>query len=79
MNNIHAYYNELAEEKGWEKMHKHHKYSIPMPCKIVDFFDRKKPHGKVPVSMAEDLIIMEWKYYMSWWSKNLNYPKWQDN
>ena len=60
-------------------MHKKNNFKILMPCKIVDFFDRKKPHGKVPVSMAEDLIIMEWKYYMSWWSKNLNYAKWQDN
>ena len=60
-------------------MHKHNHYTINMPCKIVDFFDRKKPHGKVPVSMAEDLIIMEYKHYMSWWSKNLNYTRWQDN
>ena len=42
-----------------------------MPCKIVDFFDKDNPHGKVPKSMAEDLIIMEWKHYMSWWSKHL--------
>ena len=42
-------------------------------------FYMKKPHGKVPVSMAEDLIIMEYKHYMSWWSKNLNYTKWQNN
>ena len=27
----------------------------------------------------EDLIIMEYKHYMSWWSKNLNYTKWTDN
>ena len=30
-----------------------------MPCEIVDFFDKDNPHGKVPKSMANDLIIME--------------------
>ena len=32
---------------------------IIMPCEIVDFFDKDNPSGKVPKSMANDLIIME--------------------
>ena len=61
-------------------MHKESDFKhIEMPCKIVDFFDHNNPHGKVPVSMAEDLIIMEYKYHMKWWSENLDVDKWTSN
>ena len=70
--NIRAFYNERAREEGWEEMDPvPDGWKILTPCKIVDFFDKDNPHGKVPKDMAEDLIIMEQKHYMSWWSKNL--------
>ena len=70
----------FAEENDWKKMHKESDFKhIEMPCKIVDFFDHNDPHGKVPLSMAEDLIIMEYKYHMKWWSENLDVDKWTGN
>ena len=59
-NNIVSFYNERALEEGWEQMDRvSQDLKIIMPCEIVDFFDNDNPHGKVPKSMANDLIIME--------------------
>ena len=80
MENLRAFYDVVAEENDWKKMHKESDFKhIEMPCKIVDFFDHNDPRGKVPLSMAEDLIIMEYKYHMKWWSENLDVDKWTEN
>ena len=77
---IRAYYNELAKENDWEHLHHkvHYDDEITTPCKIVDFFDGRKPHGKFPKSMAEDTIVMEHKYLLKLWSKHLD-KAFQDN
>ena len=83
LNVIRHNYDKLAKENGWEKM-----ASVPpddddrshlaMNCTIVKLFSSESTYGKLPQSGNDDQIILEWKYWLSYFSKFLD-ERWASN
>ena len=66
-------YNNLAVDEGWEKASTNtgrQSAHIWMPCKLVDTISDDS-YGKFPKSMIEDMVVMEWQYWLRYFSKYL--------
>ena len=73
-------YNILAHEKGWKRMAKvpndDDVTTIAMNCTIGNYYYSN--YGKLPDKVNNDQIILEWKYWLSHFSKFLD-DRWTSN
>ena len=73
---IHHNYNPIAKERGWKTMANvpggnDTINSVSIPCKIIGFFPAEA-YGKLSKEASANTFVLEWKYWLSYFSKHLN-------